>query len=421
MKLNDEEKRILDGKSGAVAKRCMEFLVDYGEAAGAECLVDIDGTVDIHPGENPCWISGYEISMADMIGMVKRGEHFKVPTFSNKPVSGFLLDNWENCGTWPNSDPDYHAMRLAPMKVLEQLGMVPTYSCDYYLGTSYYPMTGQHCSWGESSAIPWANAVLGARTNFDGCFQTAYLGKVPCWDLHLDEKRLATVKVTYEGKLDGDMDYELFGWAAAEKLGMKVPAFLGIGKPTVTQLVKMNGALNTGGQIRMYHIPGVTPEATTIEDAFGGRKPQEELTLTRDDLRKVYDLLQVADDKQVDYVYLGCPFYNIIEIQKAARLLSGKKCRANLWIVTSPGVYIQAEKMGLKDIIETAGAQLFSGSCACELRGEVPPFRTMATDSTKQNYYMTGHLYPKKVGVLYGTVEDCIDAAVTGTWHAEWR
>jgi predicted aconitase len=421
MRLTDEEKRILEGERGVAARRSMEFLVAYGEAADAEYLVDIDGTADIHPGTNPCWLEDYVIPHEDMVELVKKGEHFKVPTFANKPVSGFLIDGWERTGTWPESDPVYHMSRMEPIKVLIKLGMIPTYSCDYYLGTSFYPTTGQHCAWGESSAIPWCNAVLGARTNFDGNFHTAYLGKTPCWDLHLDENRLATVKLTYEGELKNDMDYELFGWAAGEKLGNKVPAFLNIGIPTVTQLVKMNGALNTGGQVRMYHIPGVTPEASTLDAAFGGAKPAEEIIVTRNDLREVYELLQFSGTRDVDYVYLGCPFYNIIELQKAARLLHGRKCRANLWIVTSPGVYTLAEQMGIREIIERAGGELYSGSCACELRGGVPPFLTMATDSTKQNYYMTGHMHPKEVGVFYGTVEDCIDAAVTGKWNAEWR
>lgn len=132
------------------------------------------------------------------------------------------------------------------------MGMVPSLSCDYYLGTSYYPTVGQHCSWGESSAIPWCNAVFGARTNFDGGFQTAYLGKTPYYDLHITEKRAATVLVNFEGELNVDMDWELFGWAAGEALGNKIPAFTGVPRPTVTQLVKMNGALNTGGQV---HVP----------------------------------------------------------------------------------------------------------------------------------------------------------------------
>ena len=421
MYLNDEEKRILDGEAGYIAQKCMKFLVDYGEAAGAERLVDIDGTADIHPGNNPCWIADYAITPEEIEECAKRGERFKVPTFANKTVPGFLVDGWQGCGTWPNCDPAYHQKRMDQFEPLVRMGMVPSLSCDYYLGTSYYPSVGQHCSWGESSAIPWCNAVLGARTNFDGCFQTAYLGKVPYYDLHITEKRAATVLVRYEGELKSDMEYELFAWAAGEALGNKVPAFLNIGIPTVSQLVKMNSALNTGGQVRMYHIPGVTPEASTLEAAFQGKEPKEEIVLTRSDLRRVYDLLTYSKSDDVDYVYLGCPFYNIIEVQKAADLLYGKRVRANLWIMTSPGVYALAEQMGLKEKIERTGAQLLSGACACEMRGELLPFKTMATDSAKQNYYMTGHQFPKEINVWYGTVEECIDAAVTGKWHGGWK
>jgi predicted aconitase len=411
----------MDGEEGYIAQKCMKFLVDYGEAAGAERLVDIDGTADIHPGDNPCWIAEYAITQAEIEDCARRGEQFKVPTFANKPVPGFLVEGWQGCGTWPNCDPDYHKEKLAKIKPLVQMGMVPSLSCDYYLGTSYYPTVGQHCSWGESSAIPWANAVLGARTNFDGCFQTAYLGKVPYYDLHVTENRAATVLVEFKGDLLCDMDWELFGWAAGEYLGNKVPAFTGLGRPTVTQLVKLNGALNTGGQVRMYHIPGVTPEASCLESAFQGKEPKETVTLTREDLRRVYDLVNWGKNRQVDFVYLGCPFYNIIELQKAAQLLYGRRVRCNTWIVTSPGVYALADQMGLRAKIERSGAQLLAGACACEMRGELLPFQTMATDSTKQNYYMTGFRDPKPITCWYGTTEDCIDAAVTGTWKGGWR
>ena len=79
MNLNDQEKRILDGGDGAVARKCMEFLVAYGEVAGAEKLVDIDGTVDMHPGthwvrqvldkpggDRGAWQSGREIQGPDL-------------------------------------------------------------------------------------------------------------------------------------------------------------------------------------------------------------------------------------------------------------------------------------------------------------------------------------------------------------------
>ena len=73
-------------------------------------------------------------------------------------------------------------------------------------------------------------------------------------------------------------------------------------------------------------------------------------------------MLNYATDKHVDMVFLGCPHYNIVEIQKVARLLEGRRCMAELWIMTSPGVYDMAVKMGLRDTIEKTGANLMSGT-----------------------------------------------------------
>jgi len=171
----------------------------------------------------------------------------------------------------------------------------------------------------------------------------------------------------------------------------------------------------------MYHIPGLTPEAPTLEAAFKGGKYKERITITRDDLKRVYDMLNYASDDNVDFVYLGCPHYNIQELQKVAGLLEGKRCRTSLWVMTNPLTYKIAEQMGYRAIIEKAGGALLSGSCPGLLQGEMPPAKVMATDAAKQNYYITGHVYPKKLQVWYGTMEDCISAAITGKWQGEWR
>jgi hypothetical protein len=239
--------------------------------------------------------------------------------------------------------------------------------------------------------------------------------------MHLDENRAATVLVKCEAELTKDMDYDLFGWAAGEALGLKVPAFVGIGRPTTSQLVKMNSTLNTGGNVRMYHIPGMTPEAPTLEAAFQGKKPKETLIITRDDLKRVYEMMNYGSSDNIDFVFLGCPHYNINEIKKAAGLLSGKKCTTNLWIMTNPLTYKAADLAGYKDIIEKAGGNLLSGSCPGLLMGKMPPATVMATDSIKQDYYITGFRHPEKFQVRYGTTEDCIDAAITGKWRGEWR
>jgi hypothetical protein len=274
----------------------------------------------------------------------------------------------------------------------------------------------------ESSAIPYVNAVLGARSNFDGCFQTAYLGKVPAYDLHLDENRIATVLVECTADLKRDMDYDLFGWAVGEAVGMDVPAFVGVGKPTTSQYLKLNSALATGGQVYMYHIPGVTPEAPTLDAAFRGRKPQKTITIGRDEMRRVYEMLNYGTSDDIDFVYLGCPFYTIVDLQKAAGLLDGKKCKSPVWMATNPLTYKAAVDMGLKEIIHSAGGRLISGACCGLLDGEMPAgSKVIATDAAKQDYYITGVVYPKKLQVRYGTMEDCIQAAISGKWKGEWR
>ena len=420
MHLTDEEKGILDGKQGVVARKCMEFLVAYGDAAGAERLVDLDGTVDLHPGQ--FWVPDYVITPEEIEALVDKGEKFKVPTFANKATApGFIYDGWENCGTLPNSDPAFHKKRVDAYESWIKLGMVPTFSCDSYLVASYLPAAGTHSAWVESSAVPWVNAVLGSRSNFDGCFQTAYLGKVPAYDMHLDENRVATILVECAAELKSDMDYDLFGWAAGEACGLEVPAFVGIGKPTTSQMVKMNSSLNTAGQVRMYHIPGITPEAPTLEAAFKGNKHKKKITIDRNDLKRVYDLMTYASNSNVDFVYLGCPHYNIDELHKVARLLDGKKCKKPVWVMTNPLTFKAAEMMGLKDTIQNAGATLLSGSCCGLLMGEMPPAGVMATDAAKQDYYITGTVYPKKLQVWYGKTEECIEAALTGKWKGGWE
>jgi hypothetical protein len=231
--------------------------------------------------------------------------------------------------------------------------------------------------------------------------------------------------VRCEADLQRDMDYDLFGWAVGEALGLRVPALTGIGRPTTSQLAKMNSALNTGGQVRMYHIPGMTPEAPTLDAAFQGNEPRETIAITRDDLRRVYDLMNYGSGDNVDFVSLGCPHYNIEDVRKVAGLLEGKKCRVRLWVMTNPGAYPLAESAGYRKKIEDAGGLLLSGACPGIVRGRVMPGdeypNVVALDAAKQDYYLTGHCHPHPVQVRYGTMADCVDAAITGKWRGAWR
>ena len=417
MYLTKEEEKMLKGEHGYVTMKCMEYQVKYGEAAGAERLVDIDGISDLLPtpqGLRHPWSDiGFSIDDASL-----QGKHFKVPTFTQ--LTTFYIHGWEDLFP-PHNDPELHNKHTERLKPYWQLGAVPTLSCTYYLISSFNPTVGQHCACGESSLIPWMNANMGARTNFDGGFAPAWTGKTPLYEMHLDEKRAATHHVKCETELKNDMDYELFGWAVGEAVGVEVPVITGIGKPTVSQIVKMNAALNTGGQVPLYHVPGLTPEASSLEAALQGKKPKQTVTIKREDLKSAYDKLQYVSDENVDFVYLGCPHYTMDQLQKAVYMLEGKKCKAHLWITTNPWTFKMAEMMGYRDLIRRAGGVLLSSSCPGMMEGVTPPNTSvMATDSLKQNYYLTGLVHPRKLQICYGTTKECIEAAVTGKWQGKW-
>jgi predicted aconitase len=303
------------------------------------------------------------------------------------------------------------------------MGLLTSFSCANYLTMSYLPSVGQHCSWFESSQIPYCNATLGARTNFDGTFATCFLGKAPYYGMHVTENRNGTVLVKTDRLIRTDLEWDVFGFAVGEEVKTEVPVLTGTAKPTTTQYQKLNSAIHTGGAVSMYHIPGSTPEAPTVEWALGGKKPKREVMIGERELKRAYDTLNYHTSNDVDMVYLGCPHLNIVDMMLLARKLDGKKCRIPLWIVTAPWLYDVARTMGYLKIFKDAGATLLGGACLAAM-GAVPDgVRNIAVDTAKQAYYITG-CYPDddyRLQVCYGSTDDCIDAALTGKWRGEWR
>ncbi|MCL1896249.1 MAG: aconitase X catalytic domain-containing protein, partial [Clostridiales bacterium] len=250
MQLTDDEKRILDGEQGFVPQRCMEYLFDMAKVAGAERLVDLDGTADFHAPPT-AMVPQYEFSVEELKKLVDAGAQFKIPTFSNKaPFYGAtFVDGWESCGYPPHDDAEYHerAMHREWMGLYVRMGLILTYSCASYLTASYWPSIGQHCAWNESSAVPYCNATLGGRTNIDGSFASAYLGKAPYYGMHVTENRYATVVVESERRIESEIEWDVFGFTVGEECRLAVPALVNTGKPTTSKFLKFNTAANTGG------------------------------------------------------------------------------------------------------------------------------------------------------------------------------
>jgi predicted aconitase len=171
----------------------------------------------------------------------------------------------------------------------------------------------------------------------------------------------------------------------------------------------------------MYHIPGSTPEAPSIEAAFHGLAPTRETLIGERELRTTYDKLNYHTTDKVDMVYLGCPHLSAVDMMLLARKLDGKRLKIPLWIMTAPWLYNVAREQGWLKTFEDAGASLMDGTCMAAM-GSVPDYvKTIAVDSAKQSYYITGCYPDEPLGVCYGSQDDCVDAAITGVWHGEWR
>ena len=167
----------------------------------------------------------------------------------------------------------------------------------------------------------------------------------------------------------------------------------------------------------MYHLVGVTPEASTEAQATGGRSLRE---IRRYGARERAATLEKINangrDRAVDYVMLGCPHYTIEQIWEAAQLLEGRRVHANtaLWIWTPRAIKALADRNGYTATIEAAGGRILTDSCSAMSRAVPPGTRVVALDSAKQAHYLPAIL---GVQAWFGTTAQCIDAACTGHWH----
>ena len=165
------------------------------------------------------------------------------------------------------------------MRHYVEMGCRETWTCAPYQLVER-PGFGEQIAWAESNAIVFANSVLGARTERYGDFIdicAAITGLVPEFGLHTDEGRLATVVIEVRGVPDAtrgrDTFFALLGHVVGRQVGTSVPVIDGIDRATEDQLKALGAAAASSGAVAMFHMVGVTPEASTRRDALGGRLP----------------------------------------------------------------------------------------------------------------------------------------------------
>src|SRR5258708_26505723 len=182
-------------------------------------------------------------------------------------------DNWETLGTKPQVFNIY--------KDREQFaadhGVKVLKTCTPYIAGNT-PLMGEHCAWMESSAVVYCNSVLGARTNTEGRESTSaamLTGKIPDWGFHRVENRRGSHLIEVDLDIESVMDWGMLGYFVGEVVGERIPVLRGRFKADLIRHKHFGAAAASSGGVEMYHIVGVTPEAPTVEAAFGASKPAE--------------------------------------------------------------------------------------------------------------------------------------------------
>ena len=233
------------------------------------------------------------------------------------------------------------------------------------------PVRGEHCAWMESSAVIYANSVLGARTNCEGTASTgaaSLTGKVPCWGNHLDRNRYGTHLIEVTVPVNDFLGWGMLGYFAGGLAGEERPVIIGdISRPDLVDLKHFGAAAATSGGVELYHIPGITPEAPTLEAAFGpGSSVPEPVVYGPAERRAMYETLnEIGSSADVDFVLLGCPHASVDQIRQAAALLEGKRLSpgTELWIMAPRALKVMADRSGYTEVIERAGGRVLADSC----------------------------------------------------------
>ncbi|WP_435157757.1 aconitase X [Amycolatopsis sacchari] len=424
MNLTDEEKAMLDGAEGPAVAAAMDLLVRYAEALDCERFCDVRNVAGTMTQPSPAkaklvaehgWDKAYAVINLDSDGDFEVPA-MKVPTCQLQ--HGFSDDS-VGVAPYPKQ---YVELQADAESFYGRKGVNILATCTpYQVGN--LPVRGEHIAWMESSAVVYANSVLGARTNCEGGASTgaaSLTGKIPCWGNHHEENRRGTHLIDVRVPVKDFLDWGLLGYFAGDLVQEERPVIVGdFAQPELVDLKHFGAAAASSGGVEMYHIPGVTPEAPTVEAAFGGAALPESIHYGQRERQAVYDdLNSQGDNTDVDFVLLGCPHASIDQIWRAARALEGRKLKAQLWIMVPRALKVVADRSGYTEIIERAGGRVLSDSCPAMSRSAPPGTRVFATDSAKQAHYLPAIL---GIEAWFGTLEDCVDAAVTGRWRGELR
>ncbi len=410
MQLTPEQQSILDGAKGETLAKVMKTLVMYGEAFGAEKMVPVTSEKGHLVTSFGLKAMGAVYELMDQLieaGAIS-GQKFSVdpkPLDPNVPAS--FLENFV-FKKFMYTRQDSYNEQLRKMGLLND----DAYTCACYLEeVDNVPKKGDILSWAESSAVVFANSVLGARCNRNSGIIELFgsiVGYVPYFGLLTDEGRKATWII--EIKTDKLPEAQVLGSAIGMKVMEEVPYIKGLDRWIGTELNGTNkaylkdfgAATASNGAVGLYHIENLTPEAVEQGESLitEGAKTYviDDAELER--VKNNYPVIWKNPDAKPKLCFIGCPhltYDQLVEwtenVEKKLRENGRSKVAIPTVFTTPPAVKEKFEKTPYAARLKATGVVL---SYICPLMYMNNPLagkKPVITNSNKLRTYTTARYY----------------------------
>ncbi len=404
MKLTREEQDILNGSQGETMAKILKTLVDFGEVFGAEKLVPV--THEAH------LVTSFGIGLIKplfriMDEIIDAGITAKLPfTVDPRPI------DYQNvkCGLLDKLifSKIMYSQQARYEEQLKKIGLKnsDSFTCTCYMDeVGNIPKYGDILTWAESSAVVYANSVLGARCNRNSGMLDifgAIIGKVPYFGLLTDEGRQADWVI--EVKTSTKPEAQILGSAIGLKVMEAVPYVKGLDKFIGTELndeaksyLKDFGAATaSNGAVGLYHIDNLTPEAKDYGDQLI-KKGAKVYVIDDAELERVYKSYPVLwKDKEAkpQLCFIGCPHLSYNQLTAwAENIINGlketgnKKVKVRTILTTSPAIRQKFEQTELyKELVKT-GAKVSSICPLMYTNNPIAGKKPILTSSNKLRTY----------------------------------
>lgn len=411
MELTPEQQAVLDGREGETKAKVMETLVMFGDIFGATKLVPVTHK------------QGHLVTSFG-IGLLK-------PLFSTmdkliaaglKAEGGFSVDprplDYANVKCNPLEKLVFNKILYSKQEMYEnqmrKVGLTGSskFTCACYLDeVGNLPKKGDVLSWAESSAVVYANSVLGARCNRNSGMLDLFgsiVGYVPYFGLLTDEGRKATWKVYV--KTSKKPEAQVLGSAIGMKVMEDVPYVYGLDKflggeltdDAKAYLKDFGAATASNGAVGLYHIDNLTPEAKELGEKLLAENCKE-YVIDDAELERVYKSYPVMwkdKEKEGKLCFIGCPhltYSQLVDwtdkITAALKAAGRKKVAVRTVLTTAPDVAAKFKKTGKYAALTATGATLTSICPLMYTNNPLTKMHRIMTNSNKLRTYSAARYY----------------------------